>query len=119
MTCLTKVGSFSKIISPVSCSAILLTIYGLYNLPPLMAADTAVICCIAVTDTPWPNEDVASSTGPTLSRENKIPLPSPFKSIPVLVPKPKLLIYSNSFSLPRRLPSSTNPGLLCVDTATL
>lgn len=73
---------------------------------------------MAVTDTPWPKDDVANSTGPTLSRENKIPLPSPFKSMPVLVPKPKLLIYSNNFSLPRRFPNSTNPGLLGVDTAT-
>ena len=99
----------------VSGSVILFTMYGSYNVPPLIAALTAVICCIAVTDTPWPKEVVANSTGPTLSNENRIPLLSPFKSIPVLSPKPKLLIYSNNFSFPNLLPNSTNPGLLGTD----
>ena len=43
------VGLFSLIISLVFGSTILLTTYGLYNVPPLMVADTAVICCIALT----------------------------------------------------------------------
>ena len=76
-----------------------------------MAALTAVTCCIAVTLTPWPNAVVANSTGPTLSNLNKIPLPSPFKSIPVFSPKPKLSIYLNNVSFPILLPNSTNPGL--------
>ena len=58
----------------------------------MIAADTAVICCIGVTDTPCPKAVVASSTGPTLSRLNNIPDASPFKSIPVFEPKPKFLI---------------------------
>ena len=89
----------------------LFTMYGLYNVPPLMAADTAVICWIAVTLTPWPKAVVANSTGPTFLRGNKIPVASPFKSIPVFLPKPNLLIYENNFSLPKRFPSSTNPVL--------
>ena len=48
---------------------------------------------MGVTDTPWPKEVVASSTGPTLFILKRIPEPSPFKSIPVLDPKPKFLIY--------------------------
>ena len=62
------------------------------NLPPLIAADTAVICCIGVTDTPWPNAVVASSTSPTLSSLNIIPVASPFKSIPVFLPNPNFSI---------------------------
>lgn len=80
-----------------------------------MAALTAATCWIAVTLTPWPKAVVANSTGPTLSRENNIPLPSPFKSIPVFSPKPNFFIYSNNFSLPILLPNSTNPGLLGFD----
>ena len=70
---------------------------------------------MAVTLTPCPKAVVASSTGPTLSSENKIPVASPFKSTPVFLPKPKFLIYLNKVSLPIRLPSSTNPGLLGID----
>lgn len=51
-----------------------------------MAALTAVTCCKAVTLTPWPKAVVASSTGPTLDKGNKIPVASPFKSIPVFLP---------------------------------
>ena len=58
-----------------------------------MAALTAATCCIAVTLTPWPKAVVASSTGPTLSNENNIPFPSPFKSIPVFFPNPNLSMY--------------------------
>ena len=36
----------------VSGSLILFTIYGLYSVPPLMAALTAVTCWIGVTETP-------------------------------------------------------------------
>ena len=61
-------------------------------MPPLIAADTAVICCIGVTDTPCPKAVVASSTGPTLFKLNNIPFASPFKSIPVFLPKPNLFI---------------------------
>lgn len=57
-------------------------------MPPFIAALTAVICCNAVTLTPWPKEVVANSTGPTFDRENSIPFPSPFKSIFVFSPKP-------------------------------
>ena len=39
------VGVFSKITLLVSGSFKLFTIYGLYNIPPLIAALTAVICC--------------------------------------------------------------------------
>ena len=84
----------------VSGSKSAFTIYGLYNFPPLIAALTAVICWIGVTDTPWPNAVVASSTGPTLSSEKSIPVASPFRSIPVFSPKPKFLIYLNNLSLP-------------------
>ena len=111
ITFLIGVGLISLIISLVLGSTILLTTYGLYKVPPLIAAATAVICWIAVTLIPWPKAEVASSTGPTLSKLNKIPLPSPFKSIPVLLPKPKELIYLNSLSLPSLLPKDTNPGL--------
>lgn len=47
MTCLTLVGLVSLMTVFVSGSLILLTIYGLYNVPPLIAALTAVTCCIA------------------------------------------------------------------------
>ena len=77
-----------------------------------MAALTAATCWMAVTLTPCPKAVVANSTGPTLSRANNIPLASPFKSIPVLVPKPKFLIYLNKVSFPILRPSSTNPGLM-------
>lgn len=66
--------------------------YGLYKVPPLIAADTAVICWIGVTDTPWPKAVVASSTGPTLSKSKSIPDASPFKSTPVFLPNPNLSI---------------------------
>ena len=81
-------------------------------MPPFIAADTAVICCIGVTDTPCPKAVVANSTGPTLSKLNIIPSASPFKSTPVFLPKPNLSMYEKSFSFPKRLPNSTNPGLL-------
>ena len=77
-----------------------------------MAALTAVICCNAVTLTPWPKAVVASSTGPTLFKLNSIPFPSPFKSMPVLLPN--LLMYLNKVSLPSLRPNSTNPGFLGV-----
>lgn len=60
---------------------------------------------------PWPNAVVASSTGPTWAGLNRIPFASPFKSMPVLLPKPKSRMYLNSVSLPRRCPKATNPGL--------
>ena len=66
--------------------------YGLYSVPPFIAALTAVICCIGVTDTPWPKAVVASSTGPTLLLSKIIPVASPFKSIPVFLPNPKASI---------------------------
>ncbi len=84
--------------------------YGLYSVPPFIAALTAATCCKAVTLTPWPKAVVASSTGPTLFKLNSIPLLSPFRSIPVFLPNPKLLIYLKSVSLPNLLPNSTNPG---------
>jgi len=118
MIFLTSSGSNSLIISPVFGSAIRLTTYGLYNFPPLIAADTAVICWIAVTLIPWPKAEVANSTGPTLSKLNKIPFPSPFKSIPVFLPKPKLLIYLNNLSFPNLFPKDTNPGLLSLNIRT-
>ena len=84
-------------------------------MPPLIAALTADICCTAVTLTPWPKEVVANSTGPTLSRENNIPLLSPLRSTPVFLPNPKLFMYSNNVSLPILLPNSTKPGLLSAE----
>lgn len=98
-------------ISPVLGSTILFTIYGSYNVPPLTAAETAVICCIAVTLIPWPNAVVANSIGPTLFKSKRIPLDSPFRSIPVFLPKPKSLIYWNNLTLPSLLPRETKPGL--------
>ena len=84
-----------------------------------MAAETAVICWIALTLIPWPKAVVASSTGPTLSKLNNIPFDSPFKSMPVFVPKPKFLIYLNNLSLPSLFPKDTNPGLPWSITGTL
>ena len=46
-----------------------------------------------------------------LSSLNIMPFSSPFRSMPVFLPKPKILIYSNSLSLPNRCPSVTKPGL--------
>lgn len=92
--------------------------YGLYKVPPFIAADTAVICCIGVTDTPCPNAVVASSTGPTLSKLKIMPVASPFKSTPVFLPKPNLSMYEKSVSFPNLFPSSTKPGLLGVHTGT-
>lgn len=60
---------------------------------------------------PWPKAVVASSTGPTWAGLNRIPFASPFRSMPVLLPKPKSRIYLNSVSLPRRCPRATKPGL--------
>ena len=48
----TTVGFTSLMISPVSGSMYLLTMCGLYRVPPFMMADTAVTCCIGVTLTP-------------------------------------------------------------------
>ena len=44
----TAVGFTSLMISPVSGSRYLLTICGLYRVPPFSMADTAVTCCIGV-----------------------------------------------------------------------
>ena len=74
---------------------------------------------MAVTLIPCPNDVVASSTGPTLSILNNIPLASPFKSIFVFLPNPKFLIYLNKRSLPSLLPRDTNPGFKTVSTGTL
>ena len=104
-------GFVSLIISLVFGSTILLTKYGLYNVPPLTAADTAVICCIALTLIPWPKAVVANSTGPTLFKLKSIPDDSPFRSIPVFLPKPKSLIYLNNLYLPSLFPRDTKPGL--------
>ena len=70
----------------------LFTTNGVYMFPLLTMALTAVTCCMAVTLTPWPKPVVASSKGPTLSNEKIIPLLSPFRSIPVFLPKPNLSI---------------------------
>lgn len=48
ITFLTFVGVFSFITELVSGSFKLFTMYGLYNMPPFIAAETAVICCIGV-----------------------------------------------------------------------
>ena len=112
------VGLYSLIISLVFGSTILLTTYGLYSVPPFTAADTAVICCMAVTLIPWPKEVVANSTGPTLSKLKRIPFASPFKSIPVFSPNPNKLIYLNSRSFPNLFPNETNPGFVLVYTRT-
>lgn len=48
ITFLIFTGVFSFITEFVSGSFKLLTIYGLYNMPPFIAAETAVICCIGV-----------------------------------------------------------------------
>ena len=68
------------------------TMYGVYRVPPLTTDETAVTCCIAVTLIPCPKAVVANSTGPILSLLNNIPVPSPFKSIPVFLPNPNLFI---------------------------
>ena len=73
ITLLTLTLVFSFITELVSGSFKLFTIYGLYNIPPLIAAETAATCCIGVTDTPWPKAVVASSTGPTLFKLNIMP----------------------------------------------
>ena len=70
---------------------------------------------MGVTETPWPKEVVASSTGPTLSNGKRIPFDSPFKSTPVRVPKPNDLIYLNNVSFPIFCPICTKPGLLIFD----
>ena len=80
-----------------------------------MAALTAVTCWSGVTDTPCPNAVVASSTGPIWDSLKSIPDDSPFRSIPVLDPKPKFFIYLNKVAVPSFCPSTTNPGLLGVD----
>ena len=54
----------------------------------------------------------------TLSNENIMPLPSPFKSIPVFSPNPNKSIYENNFSFPSLNPKETNPGFVLVNTAT-
>lgn len=100
-------------------SEIFLTIYGLYKYPPLTTDETAVTCWIGVTLTPWPKAVVANSTLPTLFMLNIIPAPSPFKSMPVLLPKPNLSKYENSVFLPSNWPIFTKPGLLGVYTGTL
>lgn len=48
ITVLTFVGSFCFTTVFVTGSFKLLTTYGLYNVPPFIAALTAVICCIGV-----------------------------------------------------------------------
>ena len=71
---------------------------------------------MGVTLTPCPNAVVASSRSWTLSNENIMPLPSPFKSIPVFSPNPNKSIYENNFSFPSLNPKETNPGLLGATT---
>src|SRR5699024_558807 len=83
----------------------------LFRSPPLTAAATAITCCIGVTDTPCPKDDVPNSTFPISSGLNNIPLPSPCKSIPVFSPNPKSFIYVNNFSFPKFNPKLTKPGL--------
>lgn len=62
---------------------------------------------------------MASSTGPTFFRLKRIPDDSPFRSIPVFLPKPKSLIYLNNLSLPNLFPRDTKPGFKTVSTGTL
>ena len=62
---------------------ILLTICGFTKMPSLAREDTAVINCSGVISNLWPNDIVASSTGPTFSSFRKILPASPGKSIPV------------------------------------
>src|SRR5699024_12420083 len=69
---------------------------GSYKCPPLTAAATAITCWIGVTETPCPKDVVANSTGPTCSGLNKMPVPSPAKSIPVFRPKPNYHRETNS-----------------------
>ena len=85
-----NLGYVSFMISPVSLSLMLFITYGVYIFPSFIILLTAKTCCIAVTETPWPKLVVASSSGPTLSKGNIIPLLSPFRSIPVFLPKPNL-----------------------------
>ena len=66
---------------------------------------------MGVTLTPCPKAVVASSTFPTLSKGNIIPVDSPLKSIPVLLPKPNRSRYENNFSYPNICPNFTKPGL--------
>lgn len=102
----------------VSGSEKVVTIYGVYKVPPLTIADTAVTCCIGVTLIPCPNAVVASSSSLTFDNLNKIPVLSPFKSIPVFSPNPKSFMYLNNFSFPNFSPKFTNPGFVLVNTAT-
>lgn len=60
---------------------------------------------------PCPNAVVANSKSLTLSNLNRIPLVSPFRSIPVFLPNPKSSIYLNKISFPNFNPKLTNPGL--------
>ena len=76
-------------------------------------------CWSGVTDTPWPKAVVASSTGPIWDSLKSIPDDSPFRSTPVLEPKPKFFIYLNKVAVPSFCPKTTKPGLLCVNTRTL
>ena len=58
-----------------------------------------------------PNEIVAKSASVTLSTGFTIPFASPGRSTPLTFPKPNLLIYSQSFSLPIICPSCINATL--------
>ena len=72
-------------------------------------AETAEINWIGVIVKRWPNDAVASSTGPTLLKY--IPVTSPEVAIPVLVNNPNAFIYLYKLSAPRRLPSWIRAGL--------
>ena len=97
--------------APVSVFVTLFTIRGCINTPSFAIEDTAVIIWSGVIVNLWPNEIVASSTGPTESLSWKIPVASPDVAIPVFVNSPKDLKYLYKVSTPIFCPSCMNAGL--------
>ena len=95
----------------MSVFVILFTILGCINLPSLAIADTAVIIWRGVIVNLWPNDIVASSTGPTESLSWKIPVASPAVAIPVFVNNPNDLKYLYKVSTPIFCPNCIKAGL--------
>ena len=80
-------------LSPVLLSIVAFTNLGVNFFPLFAIVDNIVSICIGVTSNLWPNDIVASSTGPTFSFFKNILPASPGKSIPVLESNPNFSKY--------------------------
>ena len=105
-------------VAPVSVFVTCFIILGWTNMPSFAIQHIAVAICNGVIPNLWPNEEVASSTGPTSSKSQKFPLTSPEVKL-VESNKPKASKYLYSVLAPIFSPNSINAGLQELHKASL